>query len=447
MGIFKLRKFIDQYLSTERKNIDKQQINSDVCYIDFTSKIILSTSSVSRNISTTDTTLELINRIIDKNVEAIVNQIRSNRYYTKYILAFDYRYITSTSSKLKFSKRIIDNYVNKLETMKERIDIVPMIPINLTSSSFSVMEKGVRNLYEVRYNYWKPEKKLLDYISLKYLIDNTPVDDPIRTTYIKCLESGHARYMLLRGAKNEVRTSRNKTNYTSKTKTVKSDISMDLYNSENFDAELKKYLSNIPYTLIISLIPTIVKRIKDLLFDIDIEFIGCENESDFAIRKCIKENHPNDCPTVYSRDTDLLMLLSDINCVIKFPYQNHNVSIYPIRFWTWLLKQDYTFKDVVNVCSVLGTDYNQYRPRCLKIADNADINSNLLEEIREVNRKEISKETIPRGLSTYLLATEIYLQSDNIENDIHHIRPHELDMDLINMKFSNLYTDLLFGDD
>ena len=195
------------------------------------------------------------------------------------------------------------------------------------------------------------------------------------------------------------------------------------------------------------MIPNIIKQIKDSLpKNIDVEFIGCEDESDFAICRHIYKNYRGNCPTIYTKDTDFFLLLCKRNCVLKIPYEDYNISIYTSDFWNWLLGTDnYTYLDIVALCCCFGTSYNKFRPKKLMFKD--------IEDIRKMKfggkfynyAYSLAKRISDPQIYDFLLALEIYKQSENIENETRYIEPEEINLELINMKFSNIFSDLLLN--
>lgn len=469
MGINHLRKYINKYFE-QRGQL--KEISSDVCYIDSTTKIYYSvdklTSAWSKQEMTNVSILDLINAIIDKVVESLLQHINSNKFYKKFILSFDYRYITYISNRFKLSDDVYKNTIAKITDKKKLIDAIPMIPVTFVtrgeeskstketesgresskesldiSVDFETLQESVRNMYEVRYNYWKPVKKVLDYVSLEYLQEIET--DPEKLLIIsELIKTGYTRYILIKEAKSMCRSE-----YSDSIIKSKDDISKQLYDSEgdDFGIKFKEYFLKTPFSVIIAMVPNIIKRIQEKISkNISVEFIGCEDESDFAICRHIYKNYRGNCPTIYTKDTDFFLLLCKRNCILKIPYDDYNISIYTCDFWKWLLgTDDYTYLDIVALCCCFGTAFNNFRPKKLIF--------NSIEDIRKQKfggkfynyvysfAKRISD---PR-VYEFLLALEIYKQSEIIENETRFIEPGEINMVLINMKFSNIYSDLLLA--
>lgn len=457
MGIKHLRKYINKYFE-QRGQL--KEIVSDVCYIDCTTKIyysvdkltnVWSKQGLTENVDKV-TILDLIEEIINKVVDSLLQHINSNKFYKKFILSFDYRYITYISNRFKLSDDVYKNTISKIVDKKKLIDAIPMIPItfitkvgeNETLNSdidIDTLKESVRNMYEVRYNYWKPVKKVLDYISLEYLQEVET--DPEKLVIIEeLIKTGYTRYILIKEAKSLCRSEYNDSIIKSK-----EDISKQLYDTDDtcFDDKFKEYFLKTPFSIIIATVPNIIKRIKERISsDINIEFIGCEDESDFAICRHIYKNYRGSCPTIYTKDTDFFLLLCKKNCILKIPYDDYNISIYTSDFWNWLLgTDDYTYLDIVGLCCCFGTAFNNFRPKKLMFKN--------IDEIRKLKFGgkfynyvyNFAKKITDPQVYEFLLALEIYKQSEIIENETRFIEPDEINIDLINMKFSNIYSDLL----
>lgn len=467
MGINHLRKYINKYFEQRGQLND---INSDICYIDCTAKIYYSVEKLTniwskekliqdnKNISDQNlTVLNLINEITKKIVDSLLQQILTNKFYKKFILSFDYRYISYLSNKFILSDNVYNHIMQKITSDKKKsIESTPMIPITFLDSEhkhikqnidFEVLQESIRNMYEVRHNYWKPVKKILDYISLEYLKNiNSQACQTSQNSQIELIDKliriGYVRYILIKEAKSTCRS-----NYKDSIIKSKDDISKQLYESDDnlFSDKFKEYFLKIPFSVVLSMIPNIIKQIKDSLpKEIDVEFIGCEDESDFAICRHIYKNYRGNCPTIYTKDTDFFLLLCKRNCVLKIPYEDYNVSIYTSDFWNWLLgTDDYTYLDIVALCCCFGTSYNRFRPKKLMFKD--------IEDIRKMKfggkfynyAYGLAKKISDPQIYDFLLALEIYKQSEHIENETRYIEPEEINLELINMKFSNIFSDLL----
>lgn len=448
MGIKHLRSVIHAYYNAKLQKSNRI-IRSTVCYIDCTSKIVYNANNMNKNINN-KSPIELIENIVNKSVEAIAKQINRGFHYNKFILVFDLKSISDINPKFELSQEIIDQYVKLLDTNKESMASIPMLPkiMDIYNTDVDSLKLSVRNLYEVRWNYWSPNKQITNYTSIRRLLKtetNPDVIDKLNTLY----KSGIERYILFRGAKYLTKHAR------LREKNMSTDIVEKLFKTDahKFDKEFRKYLLNAPYNLIISLTRRIVDGIINSTPDKDVSFLGCEHEADFVIRNHIKHYHSNACPTIYTCDSDIVMLMCDVNCVVKIPYEDvdrrkFNISIYPIEFWKWILRTNkIDFKNIVTICCLLGTDYNTELCENVSIEHIDDMAkyyvNNLYEEIVAGCKKTLKVRT-QQNIVQLLTAIEILIQSDRIETVLHHIKPEDaIDLSIVNLKFSNIYTDLL----
>jgi hypothetical protein len=503
MGIIKLTKFFNEYVNSLPKT--HTQIISEICYIDYTANLVITTSNISKKYSKNDKIFklnqenlstntqstsqqdymsiihELCNKIINTCVTNIIEQIENNKYFKKYIIVFDYKYLSKFNPNFQFNDDLLNDYISQLQFQKDHIDSIPMIPKNLLNNSIlntpiSVLKESVRNLYELRI-----KNCITEYQNLYTLLQQIPLDNVNELTIIQSLINfGLYRYIVLRGAKNTTRRDRNiktlcKTIHSHKSFLESSElgnildnINIRLFSSYKFSTQsfkntLNSFKNNINYTLIVNLIPILVSKIKSEIktrnIKTQIDFIGCENESDFVIRKHILLYNSLNCPTVYTTDSDLFMLLSDVNCYIRIKSSNLNIRIKPNLFWQWLtgLKNIY-LNDIIAFCCILGNDYNHFKFTKYKVDTIEDIrglfknNKTLYTNIynHAVKLYQKYKSTV-RGpineLLYFLISLDMYKQCDLIENEIHYITSINKNLydklidEAIELKYRNIFTD------
>ena len=638
MGIIKLNKYLNEYILNTNL---KEQINSEICYIDYTANLVITTSMIMKKYKQTNLNLnisEICNEIIDTCKTSLVEQIKNNKYFTKYIIVFDYKYLSKFNLNFKLSEELLNECINNLQFNKDHIDAIPMIPKtylneisqrgfqvneiknndslingslknenNLNEISqrgfrvnennktlninipISTLKESVRNLYELRIKgeitnyqniYYMYSKALKEYSTLDILdkkddefIDvNSKKDEKKQSSLYKnklimlqkeiqilksLINFGLTRYIVLRGAKNITRRNRNiknvcKTSHSQKSFLISSslnnvldninvrlyealnedsceffsennkdklninanqseenkykdinvnqseeskdkDINVNINQSEEskdkdinvnvnnkckdkdvninqseenkyknnfkcnseFDTILNNFKNTVNYTLIVNLIPILISRVKEQIKDLHlkeiVEFIGCENESDFVIRKHILLYNSLNCPTIYTNDSDLFMLLCDINCYIRVKSPLLNIRIKPNLFWQWLTGLENIYlNDIAAFCCILGNDYNHFKFMKWKV-DN-------LNDIRELfkNNKNLYSNAYNHALKLYnkyhylellqfLISLEIYRQCDYIENEIHHISRinenscNKLLNEAIELKYRNIF--------
>ena len=469
MGIIKLTKYFNEYINSLPKS--HENINSEICYIDYTSNLVITTSNIMKKYKSINISSKIniiCNEIINTCINNLCEQIKNNKYFTKYIIVFDYRYLSKFNLNFKLSEQLLNDCIHNLEFNKDYVDSIPMIPKSqsITNTPISTLKENVRNLYELRI-----KGEITNYQNLYYLLSNETDE-----THIQILQTlinfGLTRYIVLRGAKNITRRDRNIKNMcktihnqksfliSSKLQNVLDNINIRLFEAtdeKTFQNILYNFKNTVNYTLIINLIPILVSRFKEIIKKEPkseiVEFIGCENESDFVIRKHILLYNKLNCPTIYTNDSDLFMLLCDINCYIRVKTSNLNIRIKPNLFWQWLTGQDNIYlNDIIAFCCILGNDYNHFKFMKWKIDNIEDIkmlfknNKNLYINVYNHALKLYNKHKYIELLQ-FLISLEIYTQCDIIENSIHPIeRINEISCnkllnDTIELKYRNIFTD------
>ena len=271
------------------------------------------------------------------------------------------------------------------------------------------------------------------------------------------LQEGKYRYLILRGAKRDTRNNRTKrimsgniiTDLEHEHETISvhennSSIHHEKFkhlNTSNVNHEQiermnkSKLILMIPFTIVIYMMPEIIKNININ----EVKFIGCEVESDFALSKHIHTYFKNAYPTVYTNDTDLLVHLCDVNCVVKLVVRKKvkfnkcescSFLINPVLFWRNIFGCDLSPKIIKSLCVLMGTDYNL--PNSLSpihIKQFTDILKILnVERFEEINEDKlltniyIKLSTNP--FNTYCRQTAIALNMylNEVENQIHYIK-------------------------
>jgi len=478
MGIIKLTKFFNEYIEY-LNSIPKShtQIISEICYIDYTANLVITTSNISKKYlkNKSNSIFDICNEIINTSVNNIIEQVENNKYFKKYIIVFDYKFISKFNSKFQFNEELLYDYIQQLQFNKDHIDAIPMIPKNLDIklTPITILKESVRNLYELRIKNCIHEYQNL-YVLLK---ENSENEEIIKSL----INFGLHRYIVLRGAKNHTRRDRNiktlcKTVHSQKSfvesselENILDNINVRLFslfsksNSSEFQNTLSNFKNSINYTLIVNLIPILVSKIKMKLLELkiktQIDFIGCENESDFVIRKHILLYNSLNCPTIYTTDSDLFMLLSDINCYIRIKTPSMNIRIKPNLFWQWLtgLKNIY-LNDIIAFCCILGNDYNHFKFTKYKVDTTEDIrelfknnktlyNNIYNHAIKLYQKYKLLKKEPVNELLYFLISLDMYKQCDLIENEIHYINqinPNTFDKlinNAIELKYRNIFTD------
>ena len=426
MGIIELYKFLYEYINSDVYK--SPVINNNICYIDYTLYLIIAVNVYyKQKLHYNKTISQICDEIIDMLVEKLLLQLNKNKY-KKYILVFDYRTVSNINENLEFTDEMINNYVtNFVKTNKEHIDMIPMIPKNIDINNENLVKKSLRCMFEVRWSGWNQNNNILNYENLYVYQKKHP-----EINVSKYIKFGIIRYLILRGIKNQKRIERKLNNfpvknYKNSLNCVFEDISVNLFDSDNFTKDFNKWIFTINYSHILNLIPIFISRVKKMYqCNNKVEFIGCENESDFVIKKHIIKYNSLNCPIVRTNDADMIMLLSDINCIVQIKLDKL-VSIYPHEFWKWLSGLNApTYQQIISFCCLLGTDY-----------------SDTLKHIKfnKNNKKMIHDFFQSKQLNTKSLIIDLYLQWNLLENEFHEIKTTDTNINIesLKIKYNNIY--------
>lgn len=338
-----------------------------------------------------------------------------------------------------------------------------------------------------KYEY-KLEKTILSPSAIEMIKDKKRLNEIIAYLKLKkIINNNFQLYLVHRGIKRF--GSKNKKN--TAIDKIKDDYLSDEVDDPTFSQRFIKKCFDIQPQLIISLIPNLIYKIQEGLkgSNKDVEFLGCEEEADYVIYQHIKKyRYENQCPTIVTNDTDMLLLLHDIDCIIKIkqcctksskkktnnvksmstltsynPHSKLNCNakdkliIYPKKFWSWLLKRNVIkYENLVALCARLGTTYNHYKSR-FKINSLNDIRKsytnslyfdticeikNDLKRIENEKKSEDMKRVTP--LLQMLGTIELYLQLPSLEQSFHNIKPIGLlEVDKINQRYFDIFTQLI----
>jgi hypothetical protein len=276
-------------------------------------------------------------------------------------------------------------------TKKELLESTGMIEIDVP-----LIEENVRCLYELSSRHAKEiQLDINKYVSLSYLLMNEV--DPEKQTLLKRLIS-HSWYRYLFKRHKKIR--------------------------KKF---CQKYPAVISVGVILCYMPYIVSKITSQ----NTKFYKCVTESDFAIRKHILENNSTKKPKIITNDTDILILLSDINCSVELHIKNEIHRINPIRFWFRVFGTTMDNTLIKLLCVLMGTDMNPYHPaspihikQFQQILTNMDLSK--YDELTIDNLKKyildvISKNPDSTNIKETVTAINIYL--NDIEIGTYEITP------------------------
>jgi hypothetical protein len=452
MGIYSLKTFIDKYI---KEAFEPSKIHSEVCYIDFTYKICISTARVyniyKEEQNNYTNPLDLIYDILEKDIELLCNQIFMNRFFKKFIIAFDYGMQSKMSTQMHFSEDLLEAFkrnMNKNTMIKSSVMIPRKLIEHLNDKDYEdLILDSAKHLNSIRYN----QNRLIDNIPLTSYISIEKIKDKMpEHLYKKIKYNALCKYIATIGCKEVTRLKRKR-----------QEITCGETTEESFDETFKEKIMDINPSYILACVPYIIHEVKQRVGDeYVIEFIGTSTESDFSILKHIETYHKNNCPTIYTNDTDFFTLLGKYDVVIKFPYQNEktkdkfNVSIKPIDFWNWLLKdQRWSYYDIITLSCLLGTDYNKESPFHIRTIDK--IRKYYYEHKTKSNDPEYMYSTtmaIARDALKYsdkqlpfLLAMELYYNALFIESQIYFIQStNYIRLDIMNEKKRCIYVDIIF---
>lgn len=510
MGIVNLYKFIEQYLKENYHN--QRPIKSDICYIDCTSKIYSYLIDYYRNDKNKDTIHAknniylIIDDILNNIAFNFIKQITENHYYKKFILVFDYKQ-HGESKKLYFDNDLMEYYEKHSELTqfdkKERISAIPLIPrsIDILNTDMNDLYLITANAFNKRWSYWCFKNKNMDnYINIDYLIQNlksnylnkykTEIDNDLSNgdindeerknnliVYGKLMNLKRYNfqcYLIHRGLKRFATKHKRYPHYDDLKKSYLSNES-----DEVFSDKFKKQMFNICPQLIVDLIPNLIFKIKEGIKNVNkyVEFLGCEEEADYVIYQHIKKyNYVNQCPTINTNDSDMVLLLHDMDCIIKLKKKrynnkkiannsfNHsanqyqrkqhgdNLIIRPIEFWKWLTnKTENEYKNLLMLSVCLGTSYNNVRTKFridtieeVRRKYSNEMYENILNEIKNKLKVEDYKKNI--GILQMFNAIEYYSHVDALEESFHYIKPEEeILIKKIDQRYYEIFTQLLLN--
>lgn len=286
---------------------------------------------------------------------------------------FELKSIYAVSNKLDVEKYISIPYLIKKERENlnemEKMEVETNEKINDESLNSS-NDESVENLNEIENSN-----------DVENMSESDKICARLRVLAL-LLNEGRFRYLILRGAKYFVKKHRGSGMYSFFNKEELKPMYRDnkgKFNADKLilnlakrgdDEKINEYVNYIPFTLIIYLFPLIIKNMNLS----NVKFLGCEIESDFAISKHVHTYSKYAFPTIYSSDTDMLVNMCDVDCVVKLTIKSNNVLrnegkiksstyfINPVIFWNEIFGCELKPKIIKTLCVLMGTDYNPYHP-------------------------------------------------------------------------------------
>jgi hypothetical protein len=402
MGIKGLTNLFQQYYN-EVLHCKTKFMQSDTYYLDYTSKIYLTVRWYVKQLNLDKLKLSDYGKVLEDLLELlareIVEHIESHMFYKQYIMCFDFKRQAKSSISTEYNLDD-DTYQKELEKFDERDwkysnvvipnKIYNTIKENNLKLDTEDLKKFTAMVFHVSWHYWAPHNNLSLYRNFKSLIDEGLIDEQ---TYNEVDKYHKTAFIIERKTKKKI------------SGLIYEENLKKLQFAENLEYELKKILFDFRPQMIIGLLPNLVHRIKTKLQkskckDIYLEILGCNTEADYVIRKHIKtysptyneKNKPNhysvNKPTIFTIDTDLLVMLADVDCVVNLKMKKIpkiNCSVIPInlkQFWTWVMKTDkYTIADIESKFNVKipisNNQANQLETDFFYIESDPVLNTNL----------------------------------------------------------------------
>lgn len=376
MGIHKLLSYIkntSEIYFPQFENNNNIYI-SNVIYFDMTYKLIEMYNHFMKNdyekLMNADEDV-VVDKLFKHIVKELTNLFEKLINYNRAIYVFiDYRFADSV---IMFNL-LFKDYVDLAIDRKERLNCIPMIErkyidylkkddVKVDGAVFGYITKNVRCMYELVSKYEKlNDLDINEWVSLRYLLKSAgdETDYHMKLTYLDNV--GKFRYMMLRGAKWLTKKNRSDRMFSffSRDEYVEANLNKTLTNVlEKGDLEkMRKFNRYIPFNFVLYCLPLIVDMIKTK----GVYYLGCEVESDFAIVKHVRTYSKHSFPTIYTNDSDLLVLLSDVDCIVKLNMTAYKKTylLNPVAFWKQIFGCEMSSRVIKILCVLLGTDYNPY---------------------------------------------------------------------------------------
>lgn len=317
---------------------------SSVVYFDFTSKLIELYNRYSPYAKDVNVLLSRISNEIIKIFIKILN-------FNKMIYAFvDYKKLPDIDEcNVLFrdficTRNDLDDYERMLSLPVIEKKYLPTIKTDETLLAKVRCKFEIHSLKNMEINE-EDYMNLVDY--MKEICNGEEYDDELFEAVEKLINHGWYRYLLLRGAKRN---------------TIRERTHKLFHDNRGGNG-------TVPFSVVLYSTPVIVKKVSECVRLKDcVNFFGCCVESDFALSRHVRTYNKFTYPTVYSNDTDMIALLSDIDCAVKFTIKDgfgkgNNIVVNPKEFWHKLFGCDLSPAIVRIICVLMGTDYNPYHPK------------------------------------------------------------------------------------
>lgn len=400
MGIRGLTsKILDYY--TKILKSKRHFANSDTYYLDYTSKIYLTTRWFTKNIKQNINKFKIsdyenvLNELVELIANEIVKHIETHNFYKKYIVVFDY---CQTQPKLPANFDLTDVSIADIEKSltrrtykKSRMVIDEKLIPYINEIPIEDLKGMIETVGTISRSYWNisSKKDPINYVSLDVLLDEGKIS---KEKYDELYKHVLSEVRLIKQPK--------------KKNSTYEDVIKKINSSPNPEKAFKEFLFDIRPQMIVTLIPCIIHKIREKINpEIYVEFLGCNYEADFVIRNHIKKYHQDFSfiddneistskltsgqgnaiiPTIFTTDTDLLVLLADIDCVVNIKIRTDNkkesitIPINTKQFWSWVMNNpNYKYKDVIEYGCKMST-YKQQETSELFYKHNDELENEFL---------------------------------------------------------------------
>jgi hypothetical protein len=361
-------------------------------------------------------TNELINSL--KRTVLFASKNVMNETMLSFKLFYDYRLPDNININNVLFYDYIPNYVDF--SINEQLKSTPYVDTTKPYDNIDEIKQNIVCKFEIDNVYNKSDNLITNYAPVTSLsLNNRDV--------IECLNIGWMRYLILRGGKQKTRSERRDDGNC---------LSIDKAEEKDIDKSILQYSFYM---------------LPDILTNVDVPAFGCNLEADFAIAKFIRLRLKNVYPLICSNDSDLLVLLNDVNCVVRMLREDIEYFINPVLFWKYIFRCVLPYEVIIILNVLKGTDYNRFSSkspihinqyedilRILNIRKFSDITTDMLidyiKSVFENNPQSVEvKETC--------LALNIYLQYMSFENCFKEIIKRKMDITPIKKVFQIKYND------
>lgn len=333
MGVYKLKAYLNTYDGDKpytEKIVGKTIQNSRVIYIDALSKLI----EIYEQFMKSDEE-KTFAKLTVFELEKFTLYLTKISYYKRKVNVFiDYRYVDDidVEDTILFPEFLpevppdFDLYIRK-------VDDVHSIDVNSVRLQNDVDSK-------------KFDGKVSNFVKVSELLPTLSKDDADYVNDVLKVGAWH-RHLIRNKGKEYVKEIRRK----------EYEPTIHIVDVSQEQNEMSETSQNL-FRQFVHTIDKFVHRLKNNPILQDVTFYGCSIESDFAMTKHITAYNNNTYPIVITNDTDMLVLLCNVNCLIKFILKHHVYYINPVNFWRYVFGTVLPPNIIKMLCVMKGTDYN-----------------------------------------------------------------------------------------